>query len=89
MDEELRLAKENDKGVRAEVLLKDEIFREAIDTLKKTYTEEMFKTKFSEEQKRLSLLVHFNTLESIEKHIKDVINTGKLANEQLKQLKKI
>lgn len=89
MDEELRLAKENDKGVRAEVLLKDEIFREAIDTLKKTYTEEMFKTKISEEQKRLSLLVHFNTLESIEKHIKDVINTGKLANEQLKQLKKI
>ena len=40
MDDELKLAKENDRGIRAETLLKDDLIVEAFATLKENYQKE-------------------------------------------------
>jgi len=87
-NEELKLAKENDRGVRAEILLKDELLQEAFTTLKENYKDEIIKTDIGDNEHRLNLLVHYKTLEKIEDHLKEIVITGKLANEQLKSLKK-
>jgi len=87
-NEELKLAKENDRGVRAEILLKDELLQEAFTTLKENYKDEIIKTEIGDNEHRLNLLVHYKTLEKIEDHLKEIVITGKLANEQLKSLKK-
>jgi hypothetical protein len=87
-NEELKLAKENDRGVRAEILLKDELIQEAFTTLKENYKDEIIKTEIGDNEHRLNLLVHYKTLEKIEDHLKEIVITGKLANEQLKSLKK-
>lgn len=87
-NEELKLAKENDRGVRAEILLKDELLQEAFTTLKENYKDEIIKTDIGDNEHRLNLLVHYKTLEKIENHLKEIVITGKLANEQLKSLKK-
>ena len=69
-------------------MLKDELLQEAFTTLKENYKDEIIKTDIGDNEHRLNLLVHYKTLEKIENHLKEIVITGKLANEQLKSLKK-
>ena len=47
-NEELKLAKENDRGVRAEILLKDELLQDAFTTIKENYNQSLYsQTNFS------------------------------------------
>lgn len=87
MDEELKLAKENDRGIRAEILLKDDLIKEAFSSLKESYQKEIFKTKFDDDEGRKHLWLSYNTIEKVEKHLQEVMLTGKLANEQINNKK--
>lgn len=87
MDDELKLAKENDRGIRAETLLKDDLIIEAFATLKENYQKEIFKTKLNDDEGRKHLWLSYNTIEKVEKHLQEVMLTGKLANEQINNKK--
>jgi len=83
MSDELKLANENDRGARAETLLKDDLLQEAFNTLKDQYKNEIFKTSIVDDEGRKHLWLSYNTIQKVEEHLQEVMLTGKLANEQL------
>jgi hypothetical protein len=83
MSDELKLANENDRGARAETLLKDDLLQEAFNTLKDQYKNEIFKTSITDDEGRKHLWLSYNTIQKVEEHLQEVMLTGKLANEQL------
>lgn len=83
MSDELKLANENDRGARAETLLKDDLLQEAFNTLKNQYKDEIFKTSITDDEGRKHLWLSYNTIQKVEEHLQEIMLTGKLANEQL------
>lgn len=83
MSDELKLANENDRGARAETLLKDDLLQEAFNTLKNQYKDEIFKTSITDDDGRKHLWLSYNTIQKVEEHLQEIMLTGKLANEQL------
>ena len=69
--------------------MENKIFVEAIDSLKKLYSEALLeKTGAKESDTREKLWIAYNVVGKVEQHLKTVIETGKLAEKQLEDFRK-
>jgi hypothetical protein len=73
---------------RAEVLLNDPLLKQAFKDLLETYRQEIFNTNFADDEKRRSLWMAFNMLEKIRGHLQTIMESGKLAQQDLELLNK-
>lgn len=82
------LYQEEVQGVRAKEILQDETFIKAVDLLKKTYLDEIIKTTIKEDEARKYIWMSYHTLDKVVANLEQVMTTGELAKEQIKNLKK-
>ena len=69
---------------QAKQVLENKIFIEAIESLKKLYSEALLeKTGAKESDTREKLWIAYNVVGKVEQHLQTVIETGKLAQKQL------
>ena len=69
--------------------MESKIFIEAIDSLKKLYSEALLeKTGAKESDTREKLWIAYNVVGKVEQHLKTVIETGTLAQKQLEDFRK-
>jgi hypothetical protein len=78
-DQALR-SEEVSRSQQAKQILQNKIFKEAIDSLKKLYSEALLeKTGAKESDTREKLWIAYNVVGKVEQHLQTVIETGKLA----------
>ena len=74
---------------QAKQILENKIFIEAIESLKKLYSEALLeKTGAKESDTREKLWIAYNVVGKVEQHLQTVIETGKLAQKQLEDFRK-
>ena len=81
-DKQIRL------GKQAERLLSDPLLKQAFEDLLELYKQEIFNTKFTEDDKRTYLWVAYNLVDKIRGHLQSVMASGKLTQQELDQLNK-
>jgi hypothetical protein len=87
-DQALR-SEEVSRSQQAKQILQSKIFKEAIDSLKKLYSEALLeKTGAKESDTREKLWIAYNVVGKVEQHLQTVIETGKLAEKQLEDFRK-
>ena len=86
MTDELRLNLDQERGVRAEALLRNELLQEAFATLEKRYTDEWRVTKVRDTDARERLWQAVNIVGKVRDHLATLIGNGKLAQRQLDDL---
>jgi hypothetical protein len=87
-DQTLREA-EVSRSNQAKQILENKIFIEAVDSLKKLYSEALLeKTGAKESDTREKLWIAFNVVGKVEQHLKSILETGKLAEKQLEIFRK-
>ena len=84
MDKETQIR----QGKRAEQLLNDPLLKTAFEDLLEIYKQEIFNTKFAENEKRTHLWVAYNLVEKIRGHLQSIMSSGKLTQQELDQLNK-
>jgi hypothetical protein len=84
MDKETQIR----QGKRAEQLLNDPLLKTAFEDLLEIYKQEMFNTKFADNDKRTHLWVAYNLVEKIRGHLQSIMSSGKLTQQELDQLNK-
>ena len=66
--------------------MENKIFQEAIESLKKLYSEALLeKTGAKENDTREKLWIAYNVVGKVEQHFKSILETGKLAEKQLEE----
>ena len=86
-DEQGKLQQEVSKSNKARQLLDNPLFKEALDELKKLYAESLFNTGAKETETREKLWLAYNVVGKVEQHIKEILDTGKLAKKQLEDFR--
>ena len=81
-DKQIRL------GKQAERLLSDPLLKQAFEDLLELYKQEIFNTKFTEDDKRTYLWVAYNLVDKIRGHLQTIMTSGKLTQQELDQLNK-
>jgi len=77
------------RSQQAKQVLQNKIFIEAIESLKKLYSEALLeKTGAKESDTREKLWIAYNVVGKVEQHLQTVIETGKLAQKQLEDFRK-
>ena len=84
MDKEIQIR----EGKRAEQLLNDPLLKKAFEDLLEIYKQEIFNTKFAEDDKRTYLWVAYNLVDKIKGHLQSVMESGKLSQAEIDQLNK-
>ncbi|BAQ89355.1 hypothetical protein [uncultured Mediterranean phage uvMED] len=79
---------EANRGTRAKAILEDELFQEALETLRKSYTEAIFQTGPNDELARTKIYLAYQILGKFGDHFRTVMETGQLASKQLEELRK-
>ena len=80
---------EGSRSHQAKQVLENKIFVEAIESLKKLYSEALLeKTGAKESDTREKLWIAYNVVGKVEQHLQTVIETGKLAQKQLEDFRK-
>ena len=79
---------EANRGTRAKAILEDELFQEALETLRKSYTEAIFQTGPNDELARTKIYLAYQILGKFADHFRTVMETGQLASKQLEELRK-
>ena len=74
---------EANRGTRAKAILEDELFQEALETLRKSYTEAIFQTGPNDELARTKIYLAYQILGKFGDHFRTVMETGQLASKQL------
>ena len=82
------LQQETSRGTRAKEVLENELFKETLGTLKKSYEEAIFQTTPTDDKGRFSIYLAYQILGKVENHLRTVMETGKLAEKQLQDLRK-
>jgi len=82
-----KLASEVSRGEKAKLLLDEPIIKEAFETLKKEFQEAILNTKHGEDAARTTLWQAYHLTDKVENHLRTVMETGKLAAQQINQLK--
>jgi hypothetical protein len=70
------------RGMEAELLLKNELFREAFDKTRQSIIDAMANSAFGDEKTHNHLVISLQLLNRVERCIKTVVETGKLAQIQ-------
>ena len=86
-DEQGKLQQEVSKSNKARQLLDNPLFKEALNELKKLYAESLFNTGAKETETREKLWLAYNVVGKVEQHIKEILDTGKLAKKQLEDFR--
>ena len=82
-------SEEISRSNQAKQVLENKIFQEAIESLKKLYSEALLeKTGAKESDTREKLWIAYNVVGKVEQHLQSVIETGKLAEKQLEDFRK-
>ena len=76
------------QGKKAQVLLNDPQLKQAFEDLLETYKNEIFNTNFADDDKRRSLWMAYNMLDKIKGHLQSIMESGKLAQQDLELLNK-
>ena len=79
---------EANRGTRAKAILEDELFQEALETLRKSYPEAIFQTGPNDELARTKIYLAYQILGKFGDHFRTVMETGQLASKQLEELRK-
>jgi hypothetical protein len=80
---------EINRSNQAKQILENKIFIEAIESLKKLYSEALLeKTGAKEGDTREKLWIAYNVVGKVEQHLHTIIETGKLASKQLEDFRK-
>ncbi len=87
--DQARRSEEISRSNQAKQILENKIFQEAIESLKKLYSEALLeKTGAKENDTREKLWIAYNVVGKVEQHLQTVIETGKLASKQLDDFRK-
>jgi hypothetical protein len=80
---------EINRSNQAKQILENKIFIEAIESLKKLYSEALLeKTGANESETREKLWIAYNVVGKVEQHLHTIVETGKLASKQLEDFRK-
>ena len=82
---EIKLVGESERGARADRLLNDEMLKEAIDFIENDIVEKWKTSPPSLPEAQTILRLKWQCLQDIKGYIKDVAQTGRIANTQLEQ----
>jgi len=86
--DQARRSQEISRSNQAKQLLENKIFIEAIESLKKLYSEALLeKTGAKESDTREKLWIAYNVVGKVEQHLQTLIETGKLAEKQLEDFR--
>ncbi len=86
-DEQGKLQQEVSQSSKAKQLLDNPLFKDALDELKKLYAESLFNTGAKETETREKLWLAYNVVGKVEQHIREILDTGKLAKKQLEDFR--
>lgn len=77
------------RSSQAKQILENELFKEAINALRKTYSTALFEqTGAKDGEAREKLWLAYQVLGKVEQHFKEILETGKLAEKQLATFQK-
>ena len=76
------------EGQRAHQLLEAPRLKQAFEDLLETYKLEILHTSFADDEKRRSLWMAYNMLDKIRGHLQSIMESGKLAQQDLDLLNK-
>ena len=84
----MRRSEEISRSNQAKQKLENKIFVEAIESLKKLYSEALLeKTGAKESDTREKLWIAYNVVGKVEQHLLEILDTGKLASKQLEDFR--
>ena len=87
--DQVRRSEEISRSNQAKQILENKIFLEAINSLKKLYSEALLeKTGAKESDTREKLWIAYNVVGKVEQHLQTIVETGKLAEKQLDSFRK-
>lgn len=86
MSDEIALAKAQNRAVRAQRLLDDELLKEAFKTLEDGYVSAWRSTTIDDVSAREKLFLAINIVGKVRDHLTRVVSDGKLAQAEMKQL---
>ena len=86
---EIKLNQEVAKGEKAQIILEDELFKEAIQSIKEDYMNQFVGTSYKDSDARTALWIAIHQLDKIVGHLTELMNTGKLASKQLEDIKNL
>ena len=82
-------SQELSRSSQAKQILENNLFKEAIESLKKIYYEALLeKTGAKESDTREKLWIAYNVVGKVEQHLQSILETGKLAEKQLEIFRK-
>lgn len=84
-----KLLSDRTEGARALMLLQNEQFKNAIETIKKSYAEKLFATPVDQPQQREILYNAYRIIPEVIAQLQYVIDNGKLADHELNRLIKM
>jgi len=86
MIDEGKLHQETARAIQAEGALNNDIIREAFATLEQSYIEAWKSTTIEDVTGREKLFLAINVVGKVKQHLQAVVNDGKLAAHQLREL---
>ena len=82
-------SEEVSRSHQAKQILENKLFQEAIESLKKIYSEALLeKTGAKDSDTREKLWIAYNVVGKVEQHLQTIVETGKLAEKQLDSFRK-
>ena len=86
MEDEGQRAGEIDRGNKAKVILSDPLFQEAFDQLRELYMNAWEQTTIKDSDTRERLWMMIANLGDVKAHLKTVLETGQMSEQQLDDL---
>ena len=86
MEDEGQRAEEIDRGNKAKVILSDPLFQEAFDQLRELYMNAWEQTTIKDSDTRERLWMMIANLGDVKAHLKTVLETGQMSEQQLDYL---
>jgi hypothetical protein len=79
------LFKEQDRGAKAEVLLRDEMLVDAFATMERVYLEAWRESPQRDNEGRENIFQMLRALDALKSHLEEVVTTGKFASMQINE----
>ena len=86
MSDEIKLTKATEKAAQAQRLLDDEMLKDAFNGLDDAYTAAWRATLIDDVSGREKLFLAINIVGKVRDHLGSIVNNGKLAQAELKEL---
>ena len=85
--DQTKLQSEVSRSEKARLGLSNPIFVEAIENLKKLYSQSLLNTGVNEQDAREKLWLAYQIVQKVEQHFIEIMETGKLAKKQLEDFR--